>query len=50
MRTFLPPDSATINKCKEQLRAGNKCKEQLRAGMSAGMVIREAYEKRLPDF
>jgi hypothetical protein len=40
MRTFLPPDSATIN----------KRKEQLRAGMSAGMVIREAYEKRLPDF
>ena len=45
MRTFLPPDSATINKRKEQLRAG-----MIMTGMSAGMVIWEAYEKRLPDF
>lgn len=45
MRTFLPPDSAIINKCEEQLRAG-----MIMTGMSAGMVIREAYEKRLPDF
>ena len=45
MRTFLPPDSAIINKCREQLRAG-----MIMTGMSAGMVIREAYEKRLPDF
>lgn len=41
----MPPDSATINKCKEQLRAG-----MIMTGMSAGMVIRKAYEKRLPDF
>ena len=45
MRTFLPPDSAIINKYKEQLRAG-----MIMTGMSAGMVIWEAYEKRLPDF
>lgn len=45
MRTFLPPDSVTINKRKEQLRAG-----MIVTYRSTGMVIREAYEKRLPDF